>query len=74
MQKARKTVGAPCERIVDVQVVLKGQIQYLDTGFYDPKVRKTTLHTSSRQDIAKFPQLTVIDEVESSPGSCRDKF
>ena len=38
------------ERIVDVQVVLKRQIQCPDTGSYDPKVQKTMFQTSRLQE------------------------
>ena len=58
------------ERIVDVQVVLKRQIQYPDSGSYDPKVQKTMFQTSRLQEIMKVPQVTVIDEVGKVPGSC----
>ena len=51
------------ERIVDVHVLLKRQIQYLDTCPYDPNVQKTMFQTTRLQEIAKFLQVTVIDEV-----------
>ena len=56
------------ERTVDVQVVLKRQIQYPDTGSYDPKVQKMMFQTSRLQEIMKVHQVTVIDEVAKVPG------
>ena len=47
--------------------MLKRQIQYPDTGSYDPKVQKTMFQTSRLQEIMKVPQVTVIDEVAKVP-------
>ena len=57
------------ERTVDVQNVLRKQIQYLDTGSYDPTVQKTMFQTSRMQEIMKVPYVTVIDEVAKVPES-----
>ena len=56
------------ERTVDVQVLLKTQIQYPDTGSHDPKVQKTMFQTSRLQEIMKVPLVTVIDEVAKVSG------
>ena len=59
------------ERIVDVPVVQKEQIQQPDTGSEDPKVQTKMFRTSRLQKIVNFPQVDVIDEVAKVPRSMR---
>ena len=62
------------ERIVEVPVVQKEQIQQPDTGSEDPKVQMKMFRTSRLQKIVKVLQVHVIDEVAKVPGACGDRF